>query len=484
MAVGGFLSRFTKRGANASTLAADLKCATDSEIIDIPSALLDPVVQAAGQADDRREIMKHLQACLATSGQSWRRVHAGLVLAETLLQKGPEDLLVETAQGLHFDLAQRLAFLEHFQYVDDRRVQHTIRTKARALRAELVPRLQDLAEVCLPQQAAASEVLSDPEPSAAAVSAGDESGTAVPCGDLHGEPQGETPDLPASSPDASAEVPEQGARQRVSNFLSRFARKGTNTLLSDLRRVTESEIVEIPDALIAPVLLSAGSEEDRREIMKHLQSCLATSGKQWRCVHAALVLAEALVEKGPQELLAETARGQHFDLVQRLAFLEKFEYVDDRRIQNTIRTKAKVLRADLILRLQDVGDLTSQEAEECAKDSQKDTASTGSADDLSMTTSISGGYDGFGSDTFMQVRPQFGNLVLNGIVAVGHADDTTSESSNGEEDKQHRRVGQCKVRKSTRQRDAAGIKKESVCSRSQLAAASSAVAESVDLLGL
>merc|ERR1719433_457408 len=145
----GFLSRFTSKNANANTLEADLRRVTESGVIEVPQALLEPVVEAARSEDDRREIMKHLQSCLAEpSGKRWKRIYAGLVLAETLVQKGPLELLTETSQGHHFDLVQRLAFLEHFEYDADKRIQNSVRTKAKALRAELVPRLQDASDNC------------------------------------------------------------------------------------------------------------------------------------------------------------------------------------------------------------------------------------------------------------------------------------------------------------------------------------------------
>lgn len=202
-----------------------------------------------------------------------------------------------------------------------------------------------------------------------------------------------------------------------------------NSLQADLKRVTESGVLEVPEALLAPVLEFAHGQDDRKEIMRHLQGCLSEpSIAKWRRVYAGLVLTEALVQKGPPELLAETSMGLHFDLTQRLAFLEGWSNEEERKVQNTIRTKAKALRAELVTRMQEANEIN---------ESLKDTASTGSPGTRSVLTSISTntGPSGFGSDAPMPMnveRPQGGQLVLNGIVAVGHHDDTTSDESEGE----------------------------------------------------
>eukprot|EP00927_Polykrikos_kofoidii_P011794 TRINITY_DN1503_c0_g1_i1.p1 TRINITY_DN1503_c0_g1~~TRINITY_DN1503_c0_g1_i1.p1 ORF type:complete len:286 (+),score=45.03 TRINITY_DN1503_c0_g1_i1:47-859(+) len=141
----GFWSRVTGRGVDAEgMLLADLKRATDSKLTNIPTELLVPIVDASRTEEGRQDIMKHLHQCLAeTSAKNWLRVHAGLVLVGELLKDGCPALFSETAEGLHFDLVQRLSFIEHFENTADRRAQHMVRTKASALRGEVVARLQD-----------------------------------------------------------------------------------------------------------------------------------------------------------------------------------------------------------------------------------------------------------------------------------------------------------------------------------------------------
>jgi len=126
----------------------------------------------------------------------------------------------------------------------------------------------------------------------------------------------------------------------------------------------------------------------------------------------------------------ETAKGHHFDLVQRLSLLEKFECTTDKRIQNMVRSKASGMRAEVVSRLQTAGDSTVVPEANC------DCASNCSSGSVHSTcsTAVSGS---IGCDTNSSEsggvfwRPE-GQMVLNGIVAVGHTDDTTSESSGDE----------------------------------------------------
>eukprot|EP00927_Polykrikos_kofoidii_P011795 TRINITY_DN1503_c0_g1_i2.p1 TRINITY_DN1503_c0_g1~~TRINITY_DN1503_c0_g1_i2.p1 ORF type:complete len:305 (+),score=51.23 TRINITY_DN1503_c0_g1_i2:104-916(+) len=155
----GFWSRVTGRGVDAEgMLLADLKRATDSKLTHIPKELLVPIVEASRTEEGRQDIMKHLQQCLAeTSARSWLRVHAGLVVVEELLKDGCPTLFSETAEGLHFDLVQRLSFIVHFEHTTDRRAQHMVRTKASALRGEVVARLQDAEASALAREQKDSE---------------------------------------------------------------------------------------------------------------------------------------------------------------------------------------------------------------------------------------------------------------------------------------------------------------------------------------
>lgn len=136
------------------------------------------------------------------------------------------------------------------------------------------------------------------------------------------------------------------------------------SLESALKRATNSEGVDVvKDALLA-IAQSSHHEDDRRMIMRHLNTCLVdTSSGKWRCINAGLVVLEHLLLHGSSDLVAETAGGMHFDLVQRLSFLEKFEYSFDKRVESMIRRRALSLRG-LWLEKQQQQVLTSEEVTE------------------------------------------------------------------------------------------------------------------------
>lgn len=226
------------------------------------------------------------------------------------------------------------------------------------------------------------------------------------------------------------------------SIFARVFQGSSDGVQAQLKRVTESNILEVPEDLLAPILEAARGEDERREVMRHLQNCLAEPcTRKWRRIHAGIVLAESLVLKGPPELLYETSQGYHFDLVQRLSLLERWEYSTDKRVQNSIRTKAKALRAEVVPKLQEAED-------NC--DSLKDSISTGTPGTLEGicgTATAHPGQQGKGPVGFGHLdllpspaaKPQ-GQMVLNGIVTVGHNDDTTSDSSDAEEDGRRRAV--------------------------------------------
>lgn len=252
---------------------------------------------------------------------------------------------------------------------------------------------------------------------------------------------------------------------------------GGNPLETDLKRVTESGVIDIPKELLSVIAEASHSEHDRRVIMHHLRECLAEpSGKRWRRVHAGLCLAEDLLKTGAPELLVETAEGRHFDLIQRLSLLEHFECTNDKRVQNMVRTKATALRSEAVPRLE-----TASELQPCdqAKD-MKDTSSTcspGMASVSSCSTASSANAPSWNNEK------EKGQMILNGIVAVGHRDDTTSESS-GDEAPRPVAFRDAK-RPAARRREAREAKepKEASLGRSSPAHAPKA-AQTVDLLEL
>lgn len=148
------LFRVACHGSNDEPLNAHLKRITDSAYTrktlggaEIDGELLAPVIQESHDGDCRCEIMRHLHECLSEpSGKRWQRIYGGLALAETLMQHGSPALAIEVAHGRHFDLVQRVSFLERFDSAargcTDRRAQNMVRSRATQLLAALVPQLQ------------------------------------------------------------------------------------------------------------------------------------------------------------------------------------------------------------------------------------------------------------------------------------------------------------------------------------------------------
>lgn len=255
----------------------------------------------------------------------------------------------------------------------------------------------------------------------------------------------------------------------------------SSTLQADLKRVTESAVIEVPQELVAVIVeASQQGEEERRTIMGHLRECLSESTvKRWKRIHAALILIEALLQRGSPEIIYETAEGRHFDLVQRLSLLEHFENTSDKRVQNMIRTKATALRAEVVPRLETAGDAGERPTKK-ENMTPSDTASTCSpsvAPSLSSATSSC-----FRSEDCSKLpeRPQ-GLMILNGVVAVGHRDDTTSESSGGENSKKAVAY-KVHIRRTARERDSQATVGSSPFSAA--VAAPKAASGGMDLLGL
>lgn len=179
-----------------------------------------------------------------------------------------------------------------------------------------------------------------------------------------------------------------------------------------LKRITDSAYTrkslggaEIDGEFIAPVIQESHDGDCRREIMKHLRGCLSeASGKRWQRIYGGLALTEKLMLHGSHELAIEVAHGHHFDLVQKVSLLERFDAVargcSDRRAQHVIRSKASELNAALIPLLEKASleDLPQNAGLNGGKDvlsiSSKDTASvstsTGStAASSTMTSTVS-----------------------------------------------------------------------------------------------
>jgi len=125
---------------------------------DIDGEFIAPVIQESHDGDCRREIMRHLRQCLSEpSGKRWQRIYGGLALTEKLMQHGSPALAIEVAHGHHFDLVQKVSFLEYFdgqaRGIADRRAQNVIRTKAKEFLVTLVPLLEKASKEELPSNA-------------------------------------------------------------------------------------------------------------------------------------------------------------------------------------------------------------------------------------------------------------------------------------------------------------------------------------------
>lgn len=217
----------------------------------------------------------------------------------------------------------------------------------------------------------------------------------------------------------------------VTGLWARVTGNAGNSLAADLKRVTDSGVTEMPKELLTVVVDSTHDPDSRREIMAHLRECLQEqASKRWRRVYAGLVLAEDLLQRGSQDLLTETAEGHHFDMVQQLSLLEHYSKVDDRRIQNMVRAKASALKKEVMSKLQSVRD-------DDTSSYIKDTYSTCSPGSASVTTSGTSETGGSGKShekmtVWEMPTAPTRQMILNGVVSVGHRDDTSSESSGDE----------------------------------------------------
>lgn len=220
---------------------------------------------------------------------------------------------------------------------------------------------------------------------------------------------------------------------RVKNF-----RAGGNTLQADLKKITDSGITDIPTELLDTIVEASSDEANRREIMTYLRECLAgpTPAKQWRRLYSALVLIEDIMRRGDRLLVHETAEGHHFDVVQRLSFLEHYDN-PDKRAQGLVKEKASTLRSELVPKLQnasgkDLEDVRS-EPSTCSPSvtSSRNTVVTDTSYEAEKRSCGSADSSPHVSPMPLQSKPT-GRMVLNGIVSVGHNEDTTDDSSEDE----------------------------------------------------
>jgi hypothetical protein len=135
-----------------TSLKNSLACITDSGFVDFPmqcrEQLFTVVTRESQEKHGRKVIMNHVSMCFAdvAKQKAWKRIKAAMILVEELLANGSPALFAEISMGLHFDLVQKLSLLEHFQHTSNERAKFIVRSKAQALRSNLVKRLQSCDE--------------------------------------------------------------------------------------------------------------------------------------------------------------------------------------------------------------------------------------------------------------------------------------------------------------------------------------------------
>lgn len=213
----------------------------------------------------------------------------------------------------------------------------------------------------------------------------------------------------------------------------------TRPFQEDLKTIVNCGCNDIPMELLDTIVEASGDTENRKVIMIFLRECFTEPSpqKHWRRVYAALVLAENLMQKGDPHLLIETSEGRHFDMVQQLSFLQHFNH-SDRRVQKMVQAKASTFRTELLQNIQDAEH--RQGTDVCSRDDVSTCAdSVTSYNTMSTDASKKDGKQGSAtSPACSQYKCPASNflskskVVLNDIVAVGHNEDTTDDSSEDE----------------------------------------------------
>jgi len=269
-----------------------------------------------------------------------------------------------------------------------------------------------------------------------------------------------------------------GLKSRVATL------RGNRSLASDLKRVTDSGVAEIPKELLDVIIEASNITESRREIMGHLRDCYKepSAAKRWRRIHAAMLLTESLMLSGSTLILAETAEGHHFDVVQCLSFLENFELTTDRAAQHMMRAKAKELRAALIPRLESASQegLLKQFEDAAASAENASTCSPGS----STGTLDDSECHGVTLPKVPEGSVLGRQMILNGIVTVGHSEDTDDESGSDEAQAPVRYREQRGSSGRTTDSQCRSKAPESIAAGSSQTTTSALPSPTVDLLGL
>jgi len=124
----------------AHVLEQKLKYFTESRNNELAPEFLASIVDASLDKEGRRVIIAHLESCLVKpAAQSWRRVHYGLLIAESLMENGSPLVFTDSIPGVDFVLPKQIWFLEQFEHRADWRTENLVRRKAIELREKMVP---------------------------------------------------------------------------------------------------------------------------------------------------------------------------------------------------------------------------------------------------------------------------------------------------------------------------------------------------------
>lgn len=343
---------FTCNGGGEQPFKVYLRRITDSKAVEITPEMLTPIVEASHDADYRRDIMKYMRECLSEpSGKRWHRIYAGMLLVEKLLDKGSHYLVVELAHGFHFDLIQKVSLLEHFDSVargiSNPWAQDMVRKKASDLRCRLIPMLENATSDELPQDSNLSlrDCVSTCSPggnsvstlcSTAASSGGGSSLSSSPA--TSSLVAGRSALFPRKKRDSTALV---GSPEVLAAMSPR------SRLQRELKRITDSGILDIPPEFLTYVIKVSRDAESCQVILQHVRTCLEMKGR-WLRVHASMVLIEVLLEKGSPQFDREVSLSGDFNLVRCMWQMQEFEYRVDWRAQNLVRKKARTLHDMLV----------------------------------------------------------------------------------------------------------------------------------------
>lgn len=132
---------------------------------------------------------------------------------------------------------------------------------------------------------------------------------------------------------------------RLKNMLGFGSKSSPSDLASSLKRATESSSIDLPKEALLAIVQASFNEDDRRSIMRHIACCLTDAPEsKWRRLYLATFILDNVMKDGPRELLMELTTGVHFDLIQRMSFLTKYEHSTDERVQGLIRRLAQQVR--------------------------------------------------------------------------------------------------------------------------------------------